>query len=128
MTNPVFPVGSMTSKEDSKMFSVESEDVSMRTPMDGGYVVSRVKHTRAPRKTFKTGFTSIKSADKAILQNFYDNVVKGGSLVFDWTDPSTASSVTPVVYTVRFVGPLLFTYVGLGGSQLWTTSITLEQV
>ncbi len=55
------------------------------------------------------------------LDNFYA-AVRGGSQVFDWTDP-----IEQKVYQVRFGGALTFKYVGIGVAQLWDVQIQLEQ-
>jgi hypothetical protein len=121
MANPLFPTG-LAPLQDSRYYDVEQEDNSLRTKADDGYVITRAKHTRAPRKTFTTGFTNMKDADKLTLQGFFDSM-KGG-LVFDWTDPPTGS-----VFTVRFAeGPLKFKYVGIGNNKQWDVSFRLEQV
>lgn len=120
MTNPVFPT--MDKDQDSRFYGVELEDVAMKTKMDGGYVVSRAKHTRRPRRTFSTGFSGIGNPDRARLESFYDQV-RGGADVFDWTDP-----IEQKVYQVRFAdNKLSFRYVGIGISQLWDVQIRLEQ-
>lgn len=119
MTNPVFPT--MDKDQDSRFYSVDLEDKAMKSQMDGGYVVSRAKHTRRPRRSFKTGFTGILNADRARLEAFYE-LVGGGSVVFDWTDP-----IEQKVYQVRFGAALSFKYSGIGIAQLWDVQIQLEQ-
>lgn len=119
MANPVFPT--MTKEQDSKFYQKELENVAMTTPMDGGYVVSRAKHTRKPRRTYKTGYSGILNADRQKLEDFWD-LVKGGSVIFDWKDPISLATIQ-----VRFSEKLSFKYVGIGVSQLWDVSITLDQ-
>lgn len=119
MANPIFPT--LAKGQDSKHYGVELEDPAMRTQMEGGYVVSRAKHTRRPRRTFKTGFTGIGAADYATLQNFWDTV-RGGSVIFDWTDP-----ITNVVWQVRFAEKLVFKYAGIGNTRLWDVMASFEQ-
>ena len=118
MTNPVFPADP---KQDSKYYEVELEDPTLRTNMEGGYVVTRPKHTRKPRRTFKSGCTSITSDQRKALEDFYDSV-RGGSVIFDWTDP-----VTGTVFQVRFKEKISFKYTGMGITQLWDVTFTLEQ-
>lgn len=118
-----FPPVTMTAKEDSRQRSDKQADPAMRKEMDGGYVVTRARYTRAPRKTFITGFTNISQADKVAFQNFWDSK-KGGSDSFTWADP-----ITTTVYTVRFVGQPDFKYVGMGSTYRWDiTNVQLEQV
>lgn len=121
MSNPQFPT--LSTGSDSALYALELEDVALKTKIDGGYVVSRAKHTRKPRKTFTTGYTDLKPADKTLIQDFYENVAKGGSVVFDWTDPASST-----VYQVRFVdGPLQWKYTGIGPTQRWQVQFRLEQ-
>lgn len=119
MSNPVFPV--LAKGQDAKFYSIELEDTAIKTSMEGGYVVSRARHTRRPRRTFKTGFTDLAPGDASLLEAFYD-LVRGGSVVFDWPDP-----VTHTVFQVRFMEKLLFQYVGIGPTQRWDVQMTLEQ-
>lgn len=120
MANPIFPT--LAKGQDSKYYKVTQENTAMSTKMDGGYVVSRAKHTRKPRKAFVSGFTSILNVDKTKLQDFWETV-RGGSVIFDWTDPASK-----VVFQVRFVGESLeFSYVGKGATQLWDVSFKVEQ-
>jgi len=117
---PTFPT--LTEGQDSSLYEVSTENPAIRSEMEGGYVVSRARHTRAPRKTYKTGFTNIGTADKALLDSFWFTV-KGGSASFDWTDPVTLS-----VITVRFMNDITFKYTGAGATKRWNVGITLEQV
>lgn len=119
MTNPVFPI--LTERPDTKLYGVEFEDQSTGSKMDGGYVVTRPKHTRSPRRTFSTGYTMLKPIDRAALDTFYRTVF-GGSVIFDWIDPMTS-----VVYQVRFTSKLAYKYSGVGTTQRWDISFTLEQ-
>jgi hypothetical protein len=89
--------------------------------MEGGYVVSRARHTRRPRRKFKTGYTGLKNDDKKTLEDFYD-LVRGSSVIFDWTDP-----IDNVVWQVRFAQPLRFSYTGVGVAKLFDVMVELEQ-
>jgi hypothetical protein len=108
-------------EQDSAKFSVEQEDPSMQTEMEGGYVVSRARHTRTPRRTWTSGFTYIKTAGKTELETFWTSV-RGGSAIFQWRNPSDGLD-----YQVRFKGPLKFTYVGRGTNQRWDVSFTVQE-
>jgi hypothetical protein len=122
MTNPVFPTLALTKGgQDSTQFSIKPEDVAIKSEIEGGYVTSRARHTRTPRKTFATGYKSISDADRQALVGFY-NTVGGGSVIFDWTDP-----VDQITYQVRFDGDLTFRYVGVGATKLWDVSFQLQQ-
>lgn len=121
MADPVFPTLPSGNKLDSKKFDYELEDPSMTTEMEGGYVVSRARHTRTPRKTWRCGFTYIDNADRAVVENFW-NQVRGRSVVFVWMNPQDN-----VEYRVRFKEKMSFTYVGQGSNQRWDVSFSLEQ-
>lgn len=125
MPNPVFPT--LTSGQDSKLYTMTPEDPAIISEMEGGYVVSRPRHTRKPRRTFTTGYTEIREADKVLLENFYDTV-RGGSLIFDWTDPqSVMNGGTAKTYQVRFQGEVKFVYRGIGKTKVWDVQFTLQQ-
>lgn len=122
MSNPQFPTLALTNGgQDSKFYSEKLEDPSMKTTMEGGYVASRARHTRPPRITFTTGFSSISDADRKTLRDFWASV-GGGSVIFDWQNP-----VDGITYAVRFAAEMQFKYVGIGETKLWDCQITLEQ-
>jgi hypothetical protein len=122
MTNPVFPTLALPKGgQDSTQFAIKVEDVAIKTEMEGGYVVSRARHTRTPRQTFSTGYKGISDADRTTLQNFY-NTVGGGSVIFDWANP-----VDLVTYQVRFASELEFRYAGVGVTKLWDVSFQVQQ-
>jgi len=125
MADPVFPITSfgIGVSFDSKQHAETLEDPSMSTPMEGGYVVTRAKHTRTPRKSWSCGIQQMRAADKLVMVNFW-NLVRGGSVMFDWVNPDDA-----VTYQVRFKSGqgLTFKYVGAGALRRWDCSFTLEQ-
>lgn len=118
MSNPAFPYAD---QQDSSKFSVQAEDPTIRSNMDGGYVTTRPRHTRTPRKTWTTGFTNITDTQKATLETFW-NTCRGGSVIMDWTNPHDLA-----VYQVRFTKPMQFKYVGKGAYRRWNVDIELEQ-
>jgi hypothetical protein len=122
MANPVFPTLALTKGgQDSSQFSIKIEDVALKSEIEGGYVVTRARHTRTPRKTFSTAYKSISDADRTTLLSFY-NTVAGGSVIFDWTDP-----VDKITYQVRFTSDLDFKYAGRGTTKLWDVSFQIQQ-
>lgn len=117
------PVMPLQARQDSKYFKVSAEDPSIKTETEGGYVYSRPRHTRIPRKTWITGFTELDDASKVIFEAFWDTV-RGGSDSFDWTEP-----VSQATKLVRFAGMPDYKYVGINGVHLWNiTGITIEEV
>lgn len=119
MANPVFP--EVPAGTDSSKYRVELEDVALKTDLEGGYVASRPRHTRTPRRTFTSGYTKIPDAEKQQIEAFY-NQVHGGSLIFDWKNPEDQ-----VIYQVRFADRIEFQYEGIGFTKLWTFSVRLQQ-
>lgn len=113
----------LASRQDSSKYKRSAEDPAIKSETDGGYVVSRPKFTRAPRKKYTTGFTNLSNTERAELEAFWDTV-KGGSNMFDWEDP-----IDGTLKTVRFTKPLSFEYAGIGGNHRWDiSSIELEEV
>jgi hypothetical protein len=122
MSSSTFPTLSNNRLADADGYQIEYEDPAIRTDMEGGYVVSRPRHTRTPRKTFSVKYTDLSNGDRGTLENFYMNDVRGGSMIFDWTNPQDN-----LVYQVRFKGGLAFVYHGFGHNQRWDCSFKLEQ-
>lgn len=116
-----FPTLSPAAVPDSSQFQVMFEDPVMRSEMEGGYVITRARHTRAPRKTWRIVYRMLRNFDRLTLESFW-TTVRGGSATFNWTNPQDGST-----YIVRFKDPLQMTYVGRGSNQRWDCSFTLEQ-
>lgn len=117
-----FPPAGMTQGEDSSKLAPTFKDNTVKTQIEGGYVFTRPRTTRKPRRVFKTGFTEITNDDKILLENFFE--MKQCSAPFTWTDWTTGQE-----YVVRFLEPIKFDYVGVGETKLWNVpQITLEQV
>lgn len=108
--------------EDAKYFAQAPEDPAVRSSMEGGYVVSRARHTRVPRKSFKTGFTALTQTQMVAIDAFY-TAKRGGSTAFTWTNPTTN-----VELTVRFKREIQWNYVGASGTHLWDAMVELEEV
>lgn len=120
-TSTNFPTLSASAIPDSSAFQVSYEDPAMRLDMEGGYVISRARHTRTPRRTWKVTYKMLSNADRALLETLWDTV-RGGSATFNWTNPQNSTS-----YEVRFKEQLSFNYTGRGTNQRWDCSFTLEQ-
>lgn len=113
----------LLNRQDSQYYGIMPENPGMRSEMDGGYVMSRARHSRPPRKTYTTGFTDLSNAERISIQDFWD-LNMGSADSFSWTDPVDAG-----VKTVRFAGDLDFKYTGVGGNHRWMISnIKLEEV
>lgn len=120
-TSTNFPTLSANAVPDSSQFRVSYEDPSMRTDMEGGYVITRARHTRPPRRTWMVVYRMLTNADRALLETLWDTV-RGGSATFNWTNPQNSTT-----YEVRFKDPLNFSYSGRGTNQRWDCSFSLEQ-
>lgn len=96
-----------------------AQDPTIRTQLDAGYILTRARFTRIPKK-WKVKYGLITQTDKATLETF-QNTVKGGAGIFSWTSP-----VGLTTYSVRFAGPIVFTM--RESSNWWDSEFTLEQV
>ena len=115
----IFP---LASKQDAAKFGFEQEDVGIRAEMEGGYVLTRPRHTRNPRRTWKTGFTDLSNTDKQTFEAFI--VAQGTYKAFDYTIP-----VEGTVVNVRFKEVPKYEYKGFGTNLRWDINdIMLEEV
>lgn len=119
MANPVYP--NIPDSFDPARYEIDFEDPAIATEMEGGYVVSRARHTRPPRRTWTIGYTKMKHADKLLLDAFYAQV-RGGSTIFDWTNPETDT-----VHQVRLMGGYKPKYEGIGATKMWTFTLQLQE-
>lgn len=112
----------LESQQDAAKFGFEQEDVGIRSEMEGGYVLTRARHTRTPRRTWKTGFTNIEDDDKEIFETFFN--AKGTFLSFTYQVP-----VNLEIVTVRFKTVPKYEYKGIGDNFRWDINeIYLEEV
>lgn len=117
-----FPALSVTPSisgwEEGKAF-----DPTIRSQSEGGYVSTRPRFTRIPKK-WKLSYSqgnALPLADKALLEAHEDSV-HVGSGSFTWTNPMDGQT-----YTVRYVdGPIQFR--PLVGKLLWEAAVVLEQL
>lgn len=111
---------------DANTLTIEAENPAVSSgDTDGGYEYTRPKFTRRPRRTITFNYKNISPADKVSLQSFWDACF-GGSVAFNWTDPTTAT-----VYNVRFSKDmkLKFSRDGVGTTHRYNTDpITLKEV
>ena len=116
-----FPPVAVTELEDAKYFSENLDDPALRVDYDGGYQATRPRYTRAPRRTWTTGFTLMGQTEYEACRTFYESR-KGGSESFTWTNPADG-----VEYTVRFqeFSP---EYIGPGPGRRFNLKIKLKQV
>lgn len=109
--------------QDSAQHAVEQENPALATKMDGGYVVTRPRHTRRPRRTWTSGYTDANDAQKQAAQAFFDQV-HGGSNMFYWWNPADKAWVL-VRFTTDTV--LSWKYSGTGGTNMWSTTFKVQE-
>lgn len=93
--------------------------------MEGGYVLSRPRFTRRPRRTFTFAYVDMTDTDKSTLATFWDTI-RGSSAAFDWTHPATAE-----VINCRFSADtkMKFSREGYGPTNRWRTeTLSLVEV
>lgn len=119
----VFPPieNAFAEKQDSKYFGIDTEDNTIRASTEGGYEFTRKRFTRAPRKTFITGFTMMSQTDYETFDEFWDEYQ--GAKSFTWVEPTTS-----VAHTVRFAEKPSISYAGLGSTFLYDVIVKLKQV
>jgi phage-related protein len=110
-------------QQDSSKYGVSQENQALASPIEGGYVSSRPRHTRRPRKTFTSGFSWLSEDQKNTLQAFFDSVY-GGSVIFNWTNP-TDNTVVAVRFTTDTT--LAFSYSGAGNQRRYEVSFKLQE-
>ena len=111
----------LASKQDAAKFGFAQEDTGMRSEMEGGYVLTRPRHTRSPRRTWTTGFTDLNNADKATFEAFF--AAHGTYKAFDYTLP-----VEGLLINVRFAEVPKYDYQGFGDNLRWNIECKIEEV
>lgn len=116
------PVMPYADKQDSAKFGETPEDPTIRAEMEGGYEVTRARHTRVPRRTWTSGLTYMTEVEKAAYVTFVDSV-RVGSASFDWANPNTLA-----VHIVRFTKSPTYKYVGKGTDKRWDIDFEVREV
>lgn len=94
-------------------------DPVIRSPKEAGYVQTRPRFTRVPKK-FHVTYASMTDSDKSALES-WEATVGYGANSDTWMHPKTSVS-----YTVRLTGPIKY---ALGETDsLWTFDFDLEEV
>lgn len=99
-----------------------AQDPTIRSQKEGGYISTRPRFTRAPKKwkIAYQGGNALSAADKATLQTF-EGSVNVGAAMFVWTNPTNSTA-----YNVRLAGPIIFK--PTTSTIYWEASFDLEQV
>lgn len=133
---------------DRKHYGLSIQNPAVSTESEGGYIITRPRFTRRPRRTWTFGYTDISMADKSRIEQFYNDML-GGSMMFYWVDrhalegenwrrqndPTHPNYKGPAVdasqftYLVRFTDELSFKEAGIGGNLRWDVpSIKIMEV
>ena len=96
-------------------------DPTIRSQYEGGYVVSRSRFTRMPRR-WSLRYEWMTTTNKDTLRTFEEARVVGSDS-FTWTNPMDSTA-----YTVRFLEPVRYVPTLNTNSQYWTVEFTLEEV
>jgi hypothetical protein len=108
---------------DSSKFAQEKENPALASKMDGGYVVTRPRHTRRPRRTFTLAFTDFTDAQRALVDDHFD-AMHGGAMIFYFVHPVSKESIL-ARYTTDTT--LQWGYSGSGRTPLWGVSFKVQE-
>lgn len=110
---------------DAASFEQGKEDPSVQpNDTDGGYLITRPRSTRRPRRNWRFKFVEMRDRDADGLERFWDAVM-GRSNAFNWTHPQTGE-----VINVRF-GEMKMNLrrIGFGHVNIWESDqIVLNEV
>lgn len=114
MPNPQWP----TLPQPTLEYPEQWEDPTIRSDTEGGYTLTRRRHTRT-RRTWTLSWSSMSATDYSTLNTFYTGTAGAGAVIFDWAAVTDSGTVQ-----VRFKGGLKATYHGTA----YRVECTLEQV
>ncbi len=98
-----------------------AHDPAIRSLSEGGYVTSRARFTRIPRK-WTVGYNWVSKANKDTLKAFEVDR-RGGSGSFTWINPEDSTT-----YTVRFIGLIRDVPHAHANFLFWIVDFILEEV
>lgn len=98
-----------------------ASDPVISSPIEGGYRTTRARFTRIVRK-WAIRYEWMTVTNKNTIKTFEEARVAGAES-FTWTNPSDSTS-----YTVRFVGPIIYTPHKDTNWLYWILEFELEQV
>lgn len=94
-------------------------DPAIRSKTEGGYVQTRPRFTRLPKK-WEIKYKAITTTDKDLIET-HENTQKAGADKFNWTNP-----LNSIVYEVRYLEPIKYKIAIAQG--YWDVDFILEQV
>ncbi len=98
-----------------------AHDPTIRSLSEGGYVVSRARFTRITRK-WTVKYNWVTTVNKDTIRDFED-ARRSGSESFTWTNPADST-----VYTVRFLGLIVYKAHANANFLYWMVDFVLEEV
>ena len=108
---PAYPIG------------VEQLDSVVRTPFEAGYVQTRRRYTRQPRK-FTIHYPFMSATDRGTLDTHFNVEGAGGAAAFDWINPENTTT-----YSVRYSRPIVYSmFTKVRGEIYSSCDIELEEV
>ncbi len=105
-----------------RLNSTLAHDPTIRSQSEGGYVTSRARFTRLPRR-WVVQYRQLSQSNKNTLRAFNEDTVVSGSESFTWTNPEDG-----VDYTVRFLDPIQYTPEPQTNWLWWNVEFTFEEV
>lgn len=103
----------------------EYPDPTIRGETDGGYIITRPRFTRFPRR-WDLVWEALSHADYLTLMSFYTDDAVAGSVDFTWTCVTDDTAAT-----VRFAGApqaRVVAWADGGLPKYWQVSVKLEEV
>lgn len=95
------------------------EDIVLRAKMSNGIEATSLKFPK-PRNGWKLTWESMTDADHDILENFFENTLKYGSLSFNWMHP-----LKKTTKEYRFSAPIEDSQKGI---DKWQVKCTITEV
>jgi len=96
-----------------------ASDPAIRTGYEAGYVQTRARFTRSPRR-WDVGYQLLPAADKELIR-LHEIACHGGADSFPWLN-----DMDGVTYTVRYLG--LVSYKPNKSKNYWDVDFTVEEV
>lgn len=104
-----------------EMNTTMAHDPAIRSQSEGGYVTSRARFTRIPRK-WTVKYNWLSKVNKNTVKAFEDDQ-RAGAESFFWPNPEDSTT-----YTVRFLEPIVYTPHPNVNFLFWILDFVLEEV
>ncbi len=104
-----------------EMATTMAHDPAIRSQSEGGYVTSRARFTRIPRR-WTVKYDWLSKANKNTVKTFEDDH-RAGAASFSWPNPEDGTT-----YTVRFLKPVTYIPHPSVNFLFWMLDFVLEEV